>query len=156
MSRLYVIGLAAFAWLAVLASLAGLATPGVAGHQQIGHLIALEDLVVGGVPTNAGQDAPVFESRNPFRFAPTFLEDAYNPMPESPSEQPLLTGLNLTLEGVQLRGGNFTAFVSYEGQRRPLRTGDRIGDQLVVAHIEQDRIQVVGDGNESRWIYLTQ
>ncbi|MDY6816544.1 MAG: hypothetical protein SV598_11845 [Pseudomonadota bacterium] len=156
MSRLYVIGLAAFAWLAVLASLAGVTTPGVAGHQQSGHLIGLEDLVVGGVPTNAGQNSPVFESRNPFRFAPTFLEDAYSPMPEPPSEQPLLAGLNLTLEGVQLRGGKFTAFVSYQGQRRPLRTGDRIGDQLVVAHIEEDRIQVIGNGNEARWIYLTQ
>lgn len=156
MSRLYVIGLAAFAWLAVLASLAGLATPGVAGHQQPGRLIALEDLVVGGVPATGGQNSPVFESRNPFRFAPTFLEDAYSPMPESPSEQPLLAGLSLTLEGVQLRRGRFTAFVSYRGERRPLRLGDRIGDDMVVAYIDQNRIQVVGNGNEARWIYLTQ
>lgn len=156
MSRLYVIGLAAVAWLAVVAALFGLAMPEVAVHQPAGRSIALADLVVGGVPVNSDGAPLAVGSRNPFGYAPTFQQEAYADVSEPSAKQRLLAELDMTLEGVQVRAGKFTAFVNFQGERRPLRQGDRVGEYFVVAHIEQDRIRVVGNGYESRWIYLTQ
>lgn len=157
MIRLSVIGLSAVAWLAVVAALIALAGPAAVPDQRwTGRSIALADLIVGGVPAQIERNAQATAGRDPFGFAPTFRQEAYASVADTPVKRGLLAAFDMTLEGVLVRGGKYTAFVSYQGQRRPLRTGDRIGDQLVVAHIEQDRIQVVGNGNESRWIYLTQ
>ncbi len=134
----------------------GLATPGAAVHQQTGRSIALADLVVGGVPVNRDGAPLAGSSRNPFRYAPTFQQEAYADVSEPSVKQGLLADLDIALEGVQGRAGRFTAFINFQGERRPLHQGDRVGVHFVVAHIGQDRIRVVGNGNESRWIYLTQ
>lgn len=156
MSRLYAIGLAAVVWLAVIIALAGLATPTSIAPGETGQSVALSDLVVGGVPGNTGETTKEAANRNPFRYAPTFQKEAYTNTPDPGLNQGLLADLDMTLEGVQARAGIFTAFINYRGERRPLRQGDHVGDHLVVAHIGQDRIRVVADGNESRWIYLAQ
>lgn len=156
MSRLYVIGLLAVAWLTVVAALLGLATPEATVPQQTGRSIALTDLVVGGVPVNSDAAPLAGGSRNPFRFAPMFQREAYAEVTEPSLKQGLLAESSVVLEGVQVRGGKFTAFVNFQGERRPLRQGDRVGESFVLAQIEPDRIRVVANGNESRWIYLTQ
>lgn len=156
MSRLYAIGLAALAWLVVIIALASLTTTNTVAHRQAGQSIALTDLEIGGVPGPKGLRAPETANRNPFSYAPTFEQEAFTELSDPTPSRGLLTDLDMTLEGVQGRSGKFTAFINFRGERRPLRKGDRVGDHFVVAQIEKDRIHVLGAGNESRWIYLTQ
>lgn len=156
MIRLYAIGLAALAWLVVVIALASLTTTNTVAHRQTGQSIALTDLVIGGVPGSKGPKTQGTANRNPFSYAPTFEQEAFTKTSDPTPSPGLLTDLDMTLEGVQGRSGKFTAFINFRGERSPLRKGDKVGDQFVVAQIEKDRIHIVGAANESRWIYLTQ
>lgn len=155
MIRLVLIGGALVGWVVAVLVLVNLLNSPVRPLERKPTTYSVASFVVGGVPVPdsslPGRD------RDPFRFAPTYLEQAvFSSEPDEGQSSRGLLDLDIELEGVLVRGGKPTAFVKHQGERVALKTNDMIGAGIVVAEIQPDKILLTRGPDMARWIYLTQ